>query len=102
MRILVVEDDELIARGIVSGLRAFGMTADRVESVAHAELARHTPHCDAMVLDLGLPDQDGPQLLVRMRHSGDDLPVLPLTALDGDGRTACRGNVWHEGVCSVV
>src|SRR3546814_4663799 len=57
MRILVVEDDELIARGIVSGLRAFGITADRVESVAHAELARQTTHCDAMVLDLGLPDE---------------------------------------------
>src|SRR3546814_5149120 len=82
MRILVVEDDELIARGIVSGLRAFGMTADRVESVAHAELARQTTHCDAMVLDLGLPDEDGMQLLVRMRQSGDELPVLLLTARD--------------------
>src|SRR3546814_11178864 len=75
-------DDELIARGIVSGLRAFGITADRVESVAHAELARQTTHCDAMVLDLGLPDEDGMQLLVRMRQSGDELQVLLLTARD--------------------
>src|SRR3546814_11358412 len=58
------------------------MTADRVESVAHAELARQTTHCDAMVLDLGLPDEDGMQLLVRMRQSGDELPVLLLTARD--------------------
>src|SRR3546814_14703232 len=58
------------------------MTADRVESVAHAERARQTTHCDAMVLDLGLPDEDGMQLLVRMRQSGDELPVLLLTARD--------------------
>lgn len=82
MRILVVEDDELIARGIVSGLRAYGMTADSVPSVAQAELARHAGHCDAMVLDLGLPDEDGMQLLARMRERGDTLPVLLLTARD--------------------
>src|SRR3546814_3241339 len=35
-----------------------------------------------MVLDLGLPDEDGMQLLVRMRQSGDELPVLLLTARD--------------------
>lgn len=89
MRILVVEDDELIARGIVSGLRAHGMTADRVGSVAHAELALQATHCDAMVLDLGLPDEDGMQLLARMRLRGDPLPVLLLTARDAvDDRIA--------------
>lgn len=82
MRILVVEDDELIARGVVSGLRAYGMTADSVPSVAQAELARQSGHCDAMVLDLGLPDEDGMQLLARMRQRGDTLPVLLLTARD--------------------
>ena len=82
MRILVVEDDELIARGVVSGLRAYGLTADSVPSVAQAELARQAGHCDAMVLDLGLPDEDGMQLLARMRQRGDTLPVLLLTARD--------------------
>ncbi len=82
MRVLVVEDDELIARGIVSGLRAYGMTADSVSSAARAELARQSGHCDAMVLDLGLPDEDGMQLLTRMRQRGDTLPVLLLTARD--------------------
>ncbi len=82
MRVLVVEDDELIARGVVSGLRAFGMTADSVASAAQAELARQSGHCDAMVLDLGLPDEDGMQLLARMRQRGDTLPVLLLTARD--------------------
>lgn len=82
MRVLVVEDDELIARGVVSGLRAYGMTADSVASAAQADLARQTGHCDAMVLDLGLPDEDGMQLLARMRERGDALPVLLLTARD--------------------
>ena len=89
MRILVVEDDELIARGIVTGLRAYGMTADRVATVAQAELARKTTQCDAMVLDLGLPDEAGMQLLARMRQRGDTLPVLLLTARDAvDDRIA--------------
>ena len=82
MRVLVVEDDELIARGVVSGLRAYGLTADTVASVAQAELALQAAHCDAMVLDLGLPDEDGSQLLARMRQRGDTLPVLLLTARD--------------------
>lgn len=89
MRILVVEDDELIARGLVTGLRAYGMTADRVASVAHAETALQTIHCDAMVLDLGLPDEDGMKLLARVRQSGNALPVLLLTARDAvDDRIA--------------
>lgn len=89
MRILVVEDDELIARGLVTGLRAYGMTADRVASVAHAETALQLIHCDAMVLDLGLPDEDGMQLLARVRQSGNALPVLLLTARDAvDDRIA--------------
>ena len=82
MRVLIVEDDELIARGVVSGLRAYGLTADSVASVAQAELALHSGHCDAMVLDLGLPDEDGMQLLARLRQRGDTLPVLLLTARD--------------------
>lgn len=82
MRILVVEDDDLIARGIVSGLRAYGLTADRVATAAQAELACAHSHCDAMVLDLGLPDEDGLALLARLRRSGASMPVLLLTARD--------------------
>lgn len=82
MRILLVEDDDLIARGLLAGLRAYGMTADRVSTAAQADVARITGHCDVMVLDLGLPDEDGMQLLARMRSRGDTLPVLLLTARD--------------------
>ena len=82
MRILVVEDDDLIARGIVAGLRAYGFTADTVPSLAQAELALSHAACDAMVLDRGLPDGDGLSLLARLRERGDGLPVLLLTARD--------------------
>ena len=82
MRILVVEDDDLIARGIASGLRAYGFAADTVPSAAQAELALANAECDAMVLDRGLPDGDGLSLLNRLRAGGSTLPVLLLTARD--------------------
>lgn len=82
MRILVVEDDELIARGIAAGLRAHGLTVDTVASATQAELALANAECDAMVLDRGLPDGDGLSLLTRLRARGSTLPVLLLTARD--------------------
>lgn len=82
MRILVVEDDELIARGIASGLRAHGLTVDTVPSAAQAELALEQAGCDAVVLDRGLPDGDGLALLARLRRRGNAVPVLLLTARD--------------------
>lgn len=82
MRVLLVEDDELIARGILAGLRAHGLTADGVRTVAHAEAALAGWHCDVLVLDLGLPDGDGMLLLRRLRAAGRGLPVLILTARD--------------------
>lgn len=82
MRILVVEDDDLIARGIVSGLRAYGLTVDTVATAAQAELALANADCDAIVLDRGLPDGDGLALLASLRQRGNDLPVLLLTARD--------------------
>jgi len=82
MRILVVEDDVLISRGIVAGLRAYGLTADAVRSVAQAVLALAAADCDAVVLDRGLPDGDGLELLARLRQRGNPVPVLLLTARD--------------------
>ncbi len=82
MRVLLVEDDESIAHGIVAGLRAHGLTADQVSSAAQAEAALATSHCDVIILDLGLPDEDGMSLLHRLRAAGMALPVLILTARD--------------------
>lgn len=85
MRILVVEDDDLIARGVVAGLRAYGLTADTVRTAAQAELALAHASCDAVVLDRGLPDGDGLDLLARLRERGNTVPVLVLTARDAVG-----------------
>ena len=82
MRVLLIEDDELIAHGILAGLRAHGFTVDGVATAAQADAALATVHCDIVILDLGLPDEDGMHLLQRLRSSGMTLPVLILTARD--------------------
>lgn len=82
MRVLVVEDDALIARGIVAGLRSHGFTADSVDTAAQAHAAVITGHLDAMVLDIGLPDADGTELVGRLRAAGHAVPILLLTARD--------------------
>jgi len=82
MRVLLVEDDELIAHGILAGLRARGLTVDVVATAAQAENMLSAVHCDVVILDLGLPDEDGMSLLQRLRASGMALPVLILTARD--------------------
>lgn len=82
MRVLLIEDNELIAHGILAGLRAHGLTIDGVRSAADAEATLLTLHCDVVILDLGLPDEDGMSLLRRLRAKGMALPVLILTARD--------------------
>ncbi len=82
MHVLLCEDDDLIASGIVAGLGVQGLIVDRVATAAAAQSLLHTGHFDVMVLDLGLPDEDGLKLLQRLRHQGQVLPVLVLTARD--------------------
>lgn len=82
MRVLLVEDDDLIAHGIQAGLRAHGLTVEGVATAAQAEAALSAAHCDVVILDLGLPDEDGMSLLQRLRASGMALPVLVLSARD--------------------
>ncbi|HCF2109227.1 TPA: response regulator [Pseudomonas aeruginosa] len=82
MHVLLTEDDDLIASGIVAGLNAQGLTADRVASAADTQALLQVARFDVLVLDLGLPDEDGLRLLQRLRQQGVDLPVLVLTARD--------------------
>lgn len=82
MHVLLVEDDDLIAQGLVAGLELQGFTLAHITHVAAAEHALQLGHFDAMILDLGLPDEDGLHLLERMRNAGNDLPVLILSARD--------------------
>ncbi|HHW1914399.1 TPA: response regulator [Pseudomonas aeruginosa] len=82
MHVLPTEDDDLIASGIVAGLNAQGLTVDRVASAADTQALLQVARFDVLVLDLGLPDEDGLRLLQRLRQQGVDLPVLVLTARD--------------------
>lgn len=82
MHVLLAEDDDLIAAGIVAGLTVHGLTIDRVANAADAEALLQVARVDVLILDLGLPDQDGLQLLRRLRRNGETVPVLILTARD--------------------
>ena len=82
MRILLVEDDRLLGDGLRTGLRGDGHAVDWVTGCGAATAALATEPFDLVVLDLGLPDGDGLDLLRRLRREGRELPVLVLTARD--------------------
>ncbi len=83
MRILIVEDDELVADALKRGLAGAGFAVDRVGSAEQAEAALATEEFDLAVVDIGLPKLDGLTLVRRLRRGGNSLPVLILTARDG-------------------
>lgn len=80
MRILLVEDDELIGDGIAAGLRDDGHAVDWVRDGEAALAAASTHDYAALVLDLGLPKRDGLDVLRRLRAAGNAVPVVILTA----------------------
>jgi len=82
MHILLIEDDPLVASGIIAGLRIHAQTVDHVNCARTAEAALQTGNFDLVILDLGLPDKDGMTLLRQWRKAGHSLPVLILTARD--------------------
>jgi DNA-binding response OmpR family regulator len=82
MRILLVEDDRLLGDGLRAGLHGDGHAVDWVTGCTPAAAALAAEPFDLVVLDLGLPDGDGIDLLRDLRRTGRDLPVLVLTARD--------------------
>lgn len=80
MRVLIVEDDEVLLDGLRTGLALEGLTADAVETMEDARLAADAVDYDAIVLDIALPDGSGLDLLRSWRSSEKALPVLLLTA----------------------
>ena len=82
MRILIVEDDPLLADGLAQLLRGAGYTADYVGSAEQAESALAAEKFDLLVLDIGLPGMDGLELLSRLRARHNPIGVLMLTARD--------------------
>lgn len=82
MRLLLVEDDERLARGMVASLAGAGFAVDILTNGEDAlNLADREPYC-AIILDLGLPDMDGLDVLSQLRARGATTPIIILTARD--------------------
>jgi two-component system OmpR family response regulator len=80
MRILLVEDDITVGEGLAAALGAEGMSVDWVRDGAAAEAALHNSGFAIVLLDLGLPETDGLNLLKSARRRGVETPVLIITA----------------------
>ncbi|KAG0745099.1 hypothetical protein G6F24_015960 [Rhizopus arrhizus] len=83
MRVLSAEDDPDIASGLCASLRRQGHVVDHVDNGAHADAALGSTQYALLVLDLGLPQLDGRDVLQRLRQRGDGLAVLVVPARDG-------------------
>jgi two-component system response regulator QseB len=82
MRVLLVEDDGMIAQGLQTALRQGSYAVDWVADGKSAETALQDSVFDVVLLDLGLPQRDGLHVLRAMRQRGDATPVIVLTARD--------------------
>ena len=82
MRILIAEDDRILADGLVRSLRQTGYAVDHARDGGDADSALSSQSYDLLILDLGLPRITGLDVLRRLRARGATLPVLILTAAD--------------------
>lgn len=82
MKILIVEDDALLLQGLILALEGEGYVCDGVTTVQDAEAHFASGLYSLVVLDLGLPDEDGLHFLLRLRRQKKMTPVLILTARD--------------------
>lgn len=80
MRVLLVEDDDRIARDVSAALTAAGYLVERESDGEEAWFKGDTEDYGAVILDLGLPGMDGLSILKRWRASGRNTPILVLTA----------------------
>jgi DNA-binding response OmpR family regulator len=85
MRVLIVEDDANLTWGLTTALSGSGMVVDHVGEGQEAVHTASNDHYNAIVLDLGLPDIDGLEVLRRLRRCGCRTPILILTARDAPG-----------------
>jgi two-component system, OmpR family, response regulator len=83
MRILVAEDDAILAGAVLHSLRQAGYAVDWVKNGLEADSALDADEFDLLILDIGLPRKSGLEVLKRLRGRDSRLPVLILTALDG-------------------
>jgi len=80
VRLLLIEDNERFAALLKQGLASAGFSVDVLTTAQEANTALETGRWDVIVLDRGLPDGDGIEVLTKMRREGDSTPVLILTA----------------------
>ena len=78
-KIVIIEDEQEIADTVAFALSRAGMACDHALSAAAGLALLERTHCDLLILDVGLPDQDGFEVLKAVRQRGD-LPVIMLTA----------------------
>lgn len=88
MRLLLVEDDSLLARSICSDLERQGFAVDLADNGVDGEVMGDLEPYDIVLLDLGLPQRPGLEVLTNWRRKGNRMPVIVLTARDA----------WHERV----
>lgn len=91
MRILVVEDEPMLASQLAAALREAGYAVDCADNGRDAHFLGEVEALDAVVLDLGLPQMDGLTVLRQWRAAGRSMPVIILTARDA----------WHEKVAGI-
>jgi DNA-binding response OmpR family regulator len=82
MRVLLAEDDGMIARGLITAFKQSGFAVDWMSDGPSAQAALETTTFDLVLLDLGLPICDGLTVLRGLRRRGDVTPVIILTARD--------------------
>ena len=83
MRILIAEDDAILADGLTRCLRQSGYAVDCAKTGSEADATLVAGEYDLVILDLGLPKLNGLEVLRHLRARGSKVPVLILTALDG-------------------
>ena len=88
MRLLLVEDDTALAANVHTGLKRAGFAVDIATNGVDAEFMGNEEPYDAVILDLGLPQRNGLEVLRHWRQGGNLVPVIILTARDA----------WHERV----
>lgn len=82
MRLLLAEDDLQLGDGLQAGLAQMGYQVTWLRDGCAADRELQVNRYDVLVLDLGLPQKDGLELLEQLRSRGNDTPVLVLTARD--------------------
>lgn len=90
MRILIVEDDVLVAHGLKQGLQQLGYTVDIAGSAEAADRFVQCESFDMALVDIGLPQADGLSFIRQLRSRGDRMPALILTA-KGDMEDTVKG-----------